>query len=42
MTVPDNAQPEDLVPEPQGFWAPIHQQVQIWLDEYSDDIEEPS
>jgi hypothetical protein len=34
---PDNAQPEDLEEEPPGFWAPIHEQVQAWIDEYGDD-----
>jgi hypothetical protein len=37
--VADNAKPEDLEPEPEGFWDPIHDQVNVWLAKYggSDD-----
>lgn len=35
--VADNAKPEDLEPEPEGFWDPIHDQVAGWLAQYGDD-----
>lgn len=34
---PDDARPEDLEPEPEGFWDPIHEQVRAWIDEYGTD-----
>ncbi len=42
MMTPDNARPEDIEPEPEGFWDSIHEQVRVWLDDYADDVLDPS
>ena len=42
MIVPDNASPEELGEEPEGFWEPIRAQVDVWVAKYGsavDDVE---
>lgn len=34
--VEDNATVADLGTEPEGFWAPIHEQVDAWVTAYED------
>jgi len=35
--VADNAQPADLEPEPEGFWDPVHEQVDAWVSQYGEE-----
>lgn len=35
--VPDNAEPKDLEPEPEGFWSKTHDEVKEWLKEYGEE-----
>ena len=37
IALPDNASPEDIGDEPEGFWEPIHAQVDAWVEKYGDD-----
>lgn len=32
--VSDNSKPSDIGPEPDGFWAPVQQQIAAWADKY--------
>lgn len=36
QVVPDNASPADLGDEPDGFWDPVHAQVDKWVAKYID------
>lgn len=39
MSVSDDAKPEDLEDEPEGFWLPVHAQVAEWVKTYGEQDE---
>ena len=34
MSESDNVSPADLGPEPEGYWQPIHAEVDAWKAKY--------
>lgn len=40
MSVPDNATVYDLEDDPEGYWAAIHAQTQVWIERYAEGQED--